>query len=215
MADDRERRFTDDDDRESSQDLESRRMEAAPPAGSAQARGQVTDRERASTARAGVEPRAQSTAEENEQLGRRLYDLWNKRDFDQLVRYAAENIECVQVPTNATFRGLDGYRQFVQGWATAFPDGEAKVTRVTASDDGVAIEFTGRGTHTGPLPGPAGTIPATMRRAELMFCEVLELERGKIRRVRSYFDSASLFRQLGLKPEEMASGKAGGGASTR
>jgi hypothetical protein len=54
-----------------------------------------------------------------------------------------------------------------------------------------------------------------MRRAELMFCEVLELERGKIRRVRSYFDSASLFRQLGLKPEEVASGKAGGGASAR
>jgi hypothetical protein len=47
---------------------------------------------------------------------------------------------------------------------------------------------------------------------------VLEIERGKVRRVRSYYDSATLMRQLGLLPEGGAAGQATGastGAGTR
>lgn len=172
--------------------------------------GSTMEREqRISTTREGGEARGGSSAEENGRLARRSLDLWNARDFDQAVSIAADNIECVNVAFDTTLRGPEGYREFMQSWATAFPDGRIEVKRVIADENGAVVEYTGRGTNTGPLTGPMGTIPATGRRGELALCDVLEIERGKIRRVRSYFDSATLMRQLGLM-EEGVSGKATG-----
>jgi steroid delta-isomerase-like uncharacterized protein len=162
-----------------------------------------------------MEPRGRGASAENAKLARRIYDLWNERAFDQVAKMAADNVECVHVPFNATFRGQDGYREFQQGWATAFPDARIEITRIIADDKGAVVEFTGRGTHTGPLSGPMGTIPATGRRGELALCDVLEIEQGKVRRVRSYFDSATLMRQLGLMPGEGTSAQGIGGSSAR
>jgi steroid delta-isomerase-like uncharacterized protein len=143
--------------------------------------------------------RESGPAADNARLGRKLYEeLWNARDFDGMTRYASEDVECTLVPSNTTMRGRKGYRDFCEGWATAFPDGRVEIKRVTASDDGVVVEFVGRGTHTGPLVGPAGTIPATGRKCELPLCDVLEIEEGAVRRLRSYYDSATMMRQLGL-----------------
>lgn len=139
------------------------------------------------------------TAADNARLGRKLYEeLWNGRDFDGMVRCASEDVEATMVPWGATKRGRKGYREFCEGWATAFPDGRVEIKRITANDEGVVVELVGRGTHTGPFTGPAGTIPATGRKAELSLCDVLEIEDGAVRRVRSYFDAATMMRQLGL-----------------
>ncbi len=138
-------------------------------------------------------------AVENALLGRRLYEeLWNARDFDGMLRHASADIECLEVATNTARQGHEGYRAFAEGWATAFPDARVEIRRVIANDNGVVVEFVGHGTHTGPLVGPAGTIPPTGRRAELSLCDVLEIEEGQVRRVRSYYDMATLMRQLGL-----------------
>jgi steroid delta-isomerase-like uncharacterized protein len=166
------------------------------------------DREqRIATSRDAADARGRGSADENARIARTIHDLWNRRDFDQALRFAAEDVECVQVPFNATYRGRDGYRQFMQGWVNAFPDAQVEVRRVTAGEDGAAVEFVGRGTHTGPLTTPGGTIPATGRRGELALCEVLEIEQGQVRRVRSYFDSATLLRQLGVLADDGAPGQ--------
>lgn len=65
----------------------------------------------------------------------------------------------------------------------------------------MVVEFMGRGTHTGPLHTPTGDVPATGRRVDLPFCDVHRIEDGKITNGRSYFDLATMMRQLGLMPE--------------
>lgn len=187
-------------------------QKAMGPSARTSSEGSTREREqRISTTREGGEAGRRSAIEENSRLARRSIDLWNARDFDQVASVAAENVECVSVPFNATFQGPEGYREFMQNWATAFPDGRIEVKRVIADENGAVIEYTGRGTNTGPLTmGPTGTIPATGRRGELALCDVLDIERGKIRRMRSYFDSATLMRQLGVM-EEGVGGKATGG----
>ena len=89
----------------------------------------------------------------------------------------------------------------MQGWATAFPDSVTETTFVVATEDGGAMEFRGRGTHNGPLQSPAGDIPPTGRRVDVPFSQVLEVQQGKIRRARLYFDSMSLLQQLGVVPQ--------------
>ncbi|HEY9516995.1 MAG TPA: ester cyclase [Gemmatimonadaceae bacterium] len=197
-------------ERDEGQTARGQRAGAGPSSqGTARTGGDSTAREREqriSTTREGVETRGRSAVEENSRLARTIYDLWNERDFDQAVHLATENIECVNIPFNTTTKGPEGYREFMQSWVTAFPDGRIDVKRVIADENGAVVEFTGRGTHTGPLEGPMGTIQPTQRSGELALCDVLEIERGKVRRVRSYFDSATLMRQLGLL-EEMPAGK--------
>jgi steroid delta-isomerase-like uncharacterized protein len=219
MAGDREPGFTDADPT-AGRNAESSRQEAAPAAGTAPQRGPATAREReqgVGTFREGVEARAGSTAEEHRALARRLYDLWNERKFDDMLRFAADDVEAVQVPFNATFRGVEGYRQFLTGWLEAFPDARVRITRVIADDESVVVEFTGVGTHTGALVGPAGSIAPTGRRTELALVDVIEMRAGRIQRARSYFDSATMFRQLGALPGEAGAtgGRTAGTASSR
>jgi predicted ester cyclase len=79
------------------------------------------------------------------------------------------------------------------------------VDRVIAQDDAVVVEFTGRGTHTGPLATPAGDIPATGRSATLQFVDVYEVVGGKIKSQHNYFDSGALMAQLGIGAAESMS----------
>ena len=131
-----------------------------------------------------------------------LYELWNARDFDRYAGMFTDDAEITIVGAGETFRGREGALRFAQMWADAFPDGRVQIDRVIADGDTIAVEHTGRGTHTGTLAGPAGEIPATGRQVTLQLCDVHELEGGKIRRFRTYFDTASLLGQLGLMPAQ-------------
>ena len=136
----------------------------------------------------------------NASIANSLYESWNARDFDRFVGMFTDDAEIVIVGAGETLRGREGALQFAQMWAGGFPDGRVQIDRVIADGDTTAVEFTGRGTHTGTLAGPTGEIPATGRQVTLQLCDVHELEGGKIRRFRTYFDTAALLGQLGLIP---------------
>ena len=142
--------------------------------------------------------------EDNTAIARKLYELWNRRDFDGVASLIADDGEIVLIGSGTRFRGPDGSREFSQMWADGFPDGKVTIDRTCASGDCVCLEFTGRGTHTGTLRSPAGEIPATGRSVTIQLCDVHEIRDGKIRSLHSYFDSASLLMQLGVMPETRA-----------
>lgn len=138
------------------------------------------------------------SAKDNAATARLVYDLWNNRDFDGVIALSDPDIEVINIATGHTFRGPDGLREFVQGWASTFPDARVEVTNVIADDQSAVVEFTARGAHTGPLVTPTGEIPATGRSVEIRFCDVFEVRNGKFSRQRTYFDLATMMRQLGL-----------------
>ena len=142
------------------------------------------------------------SAQDNAALACTLYDAYNARDFDRAASAVAENCELLNVPLGITFHGQEGVRQFQQGWEMAFPDSKVEVTNVVATDDQVVVEFTGRGTHSGPLYSPAGTIPATGRRLDLPFVDVHQIRDGKVASSRTYFDVMGMMQQLGLVPAQ-------------
>src|SRR6185437_2649919 len=108
-----------------------------------------------------------------------------------------------------TLHGPQGLRQFLQGWATAFPDSVVETTRVVADEQGAAMEFIGRGTMTGPLGGPMGEIPPTGKSVAVLFAQVLEMRQGKVARARLYFDGMGMLIQLGVIPAPTGAGSAG------
>ena len=146
--------------------------------------------------------------QDNVDIARKLYEHWNAREFDRIAELMADDGEIVLVGSDTRFRGPDGAIEFSRMWADGFPDGNVTIDRTIASGDTVVVEFTGTGRHTGTLRAPGGDVPATGQSVTLQLCDVQDIRDGKIRRLRSYFDAASLLQQLGVMPEARVGEKA-------
>lgn len=144
---------------------------------------------------------------DNVSLARSLYEAFNERDFDKVAERTTADATITIVGSGDTFQGPEGARKYNLMWAEAFPDGRITIDNVIAAGDYVVVEFTGRGTHTGTLATPAGSIPATGRAVTLELCDVLELSGEKVSSQRTYFDGASLMSQLGLTAEQAVTTK--------
>jgi predicted ester cyclase len=141
-------------------------------------------------------------AQDHASTARLTYEDWNAREFDRIAEQMADGGEILDVGSGTRFSGPEGSKQYSKMGADGFPDGRIQIDNVISSGDTVVVELTGRGTHTGTLKTPAGEIPATGSTVTLQLCDVLEFTSdGKIKAQRSYFDSASLLAQLGVKPE--------------
>ncbi|HMR63918.1 MAG TPA: ester cyclase [Anaerolineae bacterium] len=140
-------------------------------------------------------------ADDNAAVARRLYEAFNRQDFDRCLALAREDIEVVLTPFDQTFHGHAGFKKFMAIFKTAFPDLTVTVTHQITTADQVVSECHWRGTHTGPLVSPAGEIPATGKTVvKAVFCEVWGLKNGKVANLRNYQDVSSWLRQLGLVP---------------
>jgi steroid delta-isomerase-like uncharacterized protein len=141
----------------------------------------------------------------NADLARRMHEAWNERNFDEIAEATASDARITIVGSGDTFEGPEGTYTYNKMWADGFPDGKVTVDRVIESGDYVAVEFTGRGTHTGTLATSMGEIPATGRSMTLQLCDVMEFKNGKVQSQKTYFDTGSMMAQLGLTSEHTAS----------
>ena len=130
-------------------------------------------------------------------LVRKLYERFNAGDLEGALSLLADDFVLEDPALGMRFDGPDGFREWVQPFLTAMPDASTELTLVVDGGDWVATEHTGRGTHTGPFPTPEGEIPPSGRSVELRFGEFFQLRDGKIALLRAYWDSATLFRQIG------------------
>ena len=138
------------------------------------------------------------SAQDTAALARRLWDSINAHDVEAGAALIAHDCVYVEVPTGATYHGPDGWRENFRFWMGAFPDASVEITNLVATERGVAVEYVGRGTNTGAMVTTEGEIPATGRAAEMRFCDVLEIEGGRVASGRSYYDLGGLMSQLGL-----------------
>lgn len=140
------------------------------------------------------------TAQDNATIARDHFNAFNARDFAKGLNLVTNDVKWTNIPFNVEFTGHSGYREFHNNWTTAMPDCKVEITNVVAGDEWSVVEFNGRGTHTGPLVAPQGTLPATQKKLDLKFCELLRIKDGQITEGRLYFDAATMLRQLGLFP---------------
>src|SRR6267378_2084130 len=97
------------------------------------------------------------------------------------ANFAAGNIEAdrgnfspdvlTEIPGGPPMTGFEAFKGFVGVWTKAFPDGGMKILNVVEAGDTAIAEGLMTGTHTGPLVGPAGEIPATGRKIEFKFAD--------------------------------------------
>jgi steroid delta-isomerase-like uncharacterized protein len=102
----------------------------------------------------------------------------------------------------ATQRKPKGIREVLaawRGWAEAIPDSKATFQNALASGNTVVLEMTWRGKQTGQLQTPGGPLAPTGKSIEIQACQIIEVEGTKAKRIRHYFDMATLLQQLGAE----------------
>ena len=86
--------------------------------------------------------------------------------------------------------------QTMAGFYAGFPDMNFEVEQQFASGDQVAVCWRVTGTHQGELWG----IPPTGRKVDYHACGIFRIQSGKISHVRTYLDTGTILRQLGVLP---------------
>jgi steroid delta-isomerase-like uncharacterized protein len=121
---------------------------------------------------------------------------YNQKDWEAARSAMASGYAYDEVGTQRKMQGADEVIAGWRGWTKALPDSKAEFNNSIVSGNTVVLELTWRGTHTGPLQTPGGTIAATGKRIELRACQVTEIANGKAQATRHYFDMATLLQQL-------------------
>lgn len=128
-----------------------------------------------------------------EKIVRDHVDAENSRDYEAaLATFDHPRYEFVA--TDEVFDGADEVMAHWEELDRAFPDQRDEIVATHHAEDTVLIECVGRGTHLGPLRG----LPPTGRRFELPFLAIFVFHGDRLVCERVYFDTATLFRQLGV-----------------
>ena len=131
---------------------------------------------------------------------RSLVDAFNDSDWDRLMSLLTPDSLYDEVATKRRLQGAAEIVQGVQAWKEAMPDAKGTVTNAFANTDRAALEVTWEGTHTGPLTGPAGTIPPSGKSHVTPAAWVFYFDGKKIKESHNYFDMLAMLQQIGAVP---------------
>ena len=137
-----------------------------------------------------------SKAEENEALIRRVYDEYNKGNYDVYDECFADDF--VSIRHDGTKLNKDEYRQFYQRILNWFPDIQRTIKDLVVTEDRVAMYYTWTGTDKLDMGGrtPTGKV---IEVKEMYF--ITFNKDGKISEYRQYGDTHSMQYQLGMLVE--------------
>lgn len=144
-------------------------------------------------------------AQSAEDLARESIECYNAGDFDRLRSLLADDFYEEELATQRRLEGADARVEAARGWKQAFPDERGTITGVCTSGNTVAIELTWEGTQSGPLATPDGReLPPSNKRVTVKSVQVIEIEDGKMKALRHYFDLMTLLQQIGAMDQAEA-----------
>ena len=127
---------------------------------------------------------------ENERVVQKIIKAVNRHDVDAEMEYMAEDMTYVNDSVGTSDK--NGFRDALVMFYAAFPDVKYQVNQMVSEGDTVVVELTVTGTHKGEFLG----VPPTSKKINTHLAVVMELEAGKVKRWRTYTDTATLMRQL-------------------
>jgi steroid delta-isomerase-like uncharacterized protein len=135
------------------------------------------------------------------QTARDMIGAFSSGDWDRMRQLMTADCVYREVGTQQTLQNPDQIIGAMAGWKQAMPDIKGTVTNAFASGNQVVLEVSWEGTHTGPLVGPAGTIPASGKVQVTLAAWIADFEGGKVKETRHYFDMLSFLQQVGAVPQ--------------
>lgn len=134
-----------------------------------------------------------------QEMVRRNIEIFNQHDMNAFASLYAINVVAYDPMYPEGLTDRDAVLKDAEDFILAFPDIQIEVISSISSGDSAAFEMELRGTHTGPLVTPSGSIPATNRRMNLRIGRFMRVDsQGAITVDNRYYDTAGIAQQLGL-----------------
>ncbi len=131
--------------------------------------------------------------EQNKAIVRRMMDLIASGDTSQVDQVFAPNW-VNHDPSLPPLQGLDGARQLVQIFHSAYPDGRVTLDNMITEGDKVGGNFSFTGTNTGSFLG----LPATSKKVNVQAAGIFRVANGKLTDNWVNLDAMGVMQQLGL-----------------
>jgi steroid delta-isomerase-like uncharacterized protein len=142
------------------------------------------------------------STEENKVRVRRLYEeVFNQKNLAAIDDYFAPTVIDHSLPPGAP-GGIEGVRQTIVMFLSAFPDLHLTVEDLIAEGDKVVARWTLRGTHQGASLG----MPPTGKQFTMPGISVVRLDGGKSAEQWVVHDQLGMLQQLGLVPAPAQAG---------
>jgi steroid delta-isomerase-like uncharacterized protein len=135
-------------------------------------------------------------AADNKKIARQLFEEPWKGNFDVIDKFVDANYIGYDPSVPEPLRGPKGFKDFVQQYLNAFPDGRITVDEQISEGDIVATRWTGRGTHEGDLMG----IAPTRKQVTVSGISFSRFDNGKLVEDFSNWDTFGMLQQLGAVP---------------
>ena len=138
-----------------------------------------------------------SQQEDRSRRAEEVVEAYNNGDWERFRASHVSDVVYEEVGTGQRAEGMDEYMQLLEGWQQAIPDGAAMIRRTVQSGDTVVMELVWKGTQTGDLQTPGGTVPASGRQIEVEATMWSDFEGDQVRKTRHYVDIMTMLQQLG------------------
>ena len=127
-------------------------------------------------------------------VAERFYECFSAGDFEALTGLFGPN--CVTVTPAGTFDNAQ-HEAFSRAFKSAMPDGRMELVRAVESGDEVYITGRFKGTHTGDLITPQGTLPASGNSLDMPFADYFRIDDEQIVEHEVVWDQLGMMAQLG------------------
>lgn len=136
------------------------------------------------------------STEETKALMRHVSEeIWNKGNLDLIPEIISPDYVFHPLTGNEV-KGIEGFKQMVTMFRTGAPDFHQTIDSQVVEGDMVAARITATGTFT----GKSGDIEPTGKNFTLKSAVFNRMEGGKIVETWNYFDSLSMYQELGVAP---------------
>src|ERR1700681_50603 len=140
---------------------------------------------------------AASTQMEAKAVVERGMKAFNAHDLEAMSRDAAPDIEAT-APGDIKLKGPQAVKEYNQAFITAFSDARVEAKNIFTQGNTVIVEGIFTGTNDGTLKTPMGDVPATGRKVKGEFVQIVEVDRGLVKRNSLLYDQVQLMTQLGV-----------------
>lgn len=130
-------------------------------------------------------------------LIRHYFNAFNERRFAQGAALFASESRFAWIPFGDPRQGEDGYRDFIERWAGAFPNAQLRIEHVEQRGDrGCEVRVLVTGTHAGSLELGIYRFEPTQATIAVRARQVIEFEGEQIVYTSLSMDTQELMRQL-------------------
>jgi steroid delta-isomerase-like uncharacterized protein len=126
----------------------------------------------------------------------KLTKFWDSGDLEMIDELFVDECVYEDVPDQTSYQGKDEVKGFLGELFEWSSDLKISYTNKYYGDDWAIVEWIWSGTQTGDI---RGLIKSTGKEYSIRGTTIIELKRGKIKRLSDYYNSGRFLYQLGVK----------------